>query len=348
MKVRRSEWSGGPGTGRRFEANSTPHTEHADLPTWPVDRGESASYIGVVIEEVPVSKPTPAIPLQQLSDALTDVVVRAAQSVVAVHSTRSRSSGFVWRPGLIVTADEALDDEGDIAVALPGGEIAAAGLVGRDPTTDVALLRIDRTDPPPVALESAPVAAGALVWAVGSQHGASIAAFGTVSFVDAAWRSLRGGKIDVRIELDLSLRRAGEGGLALDASCRPFGMVVFGPRRRVLVIPAGTIERVAATLETHGKVARGYLGLGLQPTKLEGDEEMGVMVMSVDPNGPGAAAGVRQGDLIIKWNDQRIQGVWVLLRALGPDTVGSTVKLTLRRGGEPAEARLTVRERPDT
>jgi S1-C subfamily serine protease len=295
-----------------------------------------------------MSKPTSAIPLQQLSDAHANIVDRAAPSVVAVHSTRSRSSGFVWRPGLIVTADEALDDEGDIAVVLPGGEMAAAKLVGRDPTTDVALLRVDRTNPPPVTLESASVPAGALAWTVGSLQGASMAAFGTVSFVGGAWRSFRGGEIDVRIELDLSLRRAGEGGVALDASGRAFGMVVFGPRRRVLVIPAATIERVAATLETHGKVARGYLGLGLQPTKLDGDNGIGVMVMSVDPNGPGAAAGVRQGDVIILWNDQPIQDVRMLLRTLGPAAVGSTVKLALRRGGEPVDAHLTVGERPET
>jgi S1-C subfamily serine protease len=249
---------------------------------------------------------------------------------------------------LIVTADEALDDEGDIAVALPGGEIAAANLVGRDPTTDVALLRVDHVNIPAVTLESPSVTAGALACAVGSLQGASLAAFGTVSFAGGAWRSFRGGEIDVRIELDLSLRRAGEGGVALDASGRAFGMVVFGPRRQVLVIPAATIERVAATLETHGKVSRGYLGLGLQPTKLDRDDGLGVMVMNVDPSGPGAAAGVRQGDVIIKWNDKQIQGVRMLLRALGPDIVGSTVKLTLRRGGEPAEARLTVGERPET
>ena len=116
----------------------------------------------------------------------------------------------------------------------------------------------------------------------------------------------------------------------------------------MLVIPAATVERVAATLETHGKVARGYLGLGLQPTKLDGDDGLGVMVMSVDPNGPGAAAGVRQGDVILKWNDQEIKGVRMLLRALGPDTIGTTVKLALRRGGNPAEAHLTVHERPET
>jgi S1-C subfamily serine protease len=295
-----------------------------------------------------MSNPMPAISLQHLSEGLTDIVTRAAPSVVAVHSPRSRSSGFLWRPGLIVTADEALDDEGEITVALPGGEISPASVVGRDSTTDVALLRVDRTNPPSVTLESASVAAGALVCAVGSQQGASIAAFGAVSFVDGAWRSFRGGKIDARIELDLSLRRAGEGGLALDASSRAFGMVVFGPRRQVLVIPAATIERVAATLETHGKVARGYLGLGLQPAKLDRDDGIGVMVMSVDPNGPGAAAGVRQGDIIIKWNDQQIQGMRVLLRGLGPDIVGSTVKLALRRGGQPVEVHLTVRERPET
>ena len=295
-----------------------------------------------------MTKPTPAIPLQQLSDALTDMVTRAAPSVVAVHSGHSRSSGFVWRSGLIVTADESLDDEGDIAVALPGGEMSAATLVGRDPTTDVALLLIDRTNDPLANLESASVPAGALACTVGSLQGTSITAFGTVSLVGGAWRSFRGGEIDARIELDLSLRRAGEGGVALDASGRAFGMVVFGPRRQVLVIPAATIDRVATTLEIHGKVARGYLGLGLQPAKLDGDDGLGVMVMSVDPNGPGAAAGVRQGDLIIKWNDQKIQGVRMLLRALGPDTVGSTVKLALRRGGDATETHLTVRERPDT
>ena len=294
-----------------------------------------------------MSKPSAAFPLQQLSDALTDIVDRAAPSIVAVHSTRSRSSGFVWRPGLIVTADEALDDEGDIAIVLPGGEIAAANLVGRDPTTDVALLLVDRTGPPPVTLDSRSMPAGALACAVGSLQGASITAFGTVSFVGGAWRSFRGGEIDARIELDLSLRRAGEGGVALDASGSAFGMVVFGPRRRVLVIPAATIERVGAALETHGRVARGYLGLGLQPTKLDAADGLGLVVMSVDPNGPGAAAGVRQGDVITKWNDQPIQGVRMLLRNLGPDVVGTTLKLALRRGGEPAEAHLTVGERPE-
>src|ERR1700686_3912603 len=109
-----------------------------------------------------MSKPTPAISPQQLSDALAGIVDRAARSVVAVHSTRSRSSGFVWRQGLIVTADEALDDEGEIAVVLPGGEAVPPILIGRCPPTDVGLLLVDRTTPPAVTLVSRSVPAGAL------------------------------------------------------------------------------------------------------------------------------------------------------------------------------------------
>ena len=293
-----------------------------------------------------MSNPTRASSLQQLSDGLSDIVAEAAKSVVAVHSTRSRSSGFVWRPGLIVTADEALADEGEINLVLPSGETTPATLVGRDPTTDIAVLRADGVKAPAVPLQSAPLSLGALALAVGVGRGAPIAAFGAVSFVGPAWRSLRGGEIDARVELDLSLRRAGEGGLALDVSGNAFGMVVFGPRHQVLVIPATTIERVAAKLQTHGRVARGYLGLGLQAAKLDGDGGLAAMVMSVDPAGPGSAAGVHQGDLIVKWNGEPVRGIRELLRALGPDSVGQTVKLSLLRGGNPTEVTLTIGERP--
>jgi len=295
-----------------------------------------------------MSNAAPASPSQTLSDALSDVVAAAAKSVVAVHSARSRSSGFIWRPGLIVTADEALADEGEIAVMSPGGEAVVATLVGRDSTTDIALLRADGFSAPAASLQSSPLKAGALALAVGAGRKGPIAAFGAVSSAGPAWRSLRGGEIDARVELDLSLRRAGEGGLALDASGSAFGMAVFGPRRTVLVIPAATIERVAGKLQTHGRIARGYVGLGLQAAKLDGDGGSGAMVMSVDPKGPGSAAGVRQGDLIVEWNGERIADVQTLLRALGPDSVGQTAKLSLRRGGEPIEVALTIAERPES
>jgi len=165
-----------------------------------------------------------------------------------------------------------------------------------------------------------------------------------VSLIGGRWRSLRGGDIDARIELDVRLHSSQQGGLALDASGAAIGMAVLGPRR-VLVIPAATIERVAGRLETHGRIGRGYLGVGLQAVKL--DDGVGAMVMSVDNSGPSAAAGIRQGDVIVALNDEKLSGVRSLLRSLGPDSVGSVIDLSVRRGGEPMRVKLTIGERPE-
>jgi S1-C subfamily serine protease len=289
----------------------------------------------------------PFAQVQELSAAFVRLVGVAAPGIVAVQSNRSRSSGFFWRPGFIVTADEALSEEGDIAITLPGGDPIAAQLVGRDHTTDVALLRIDRSDVPPLQLESPPVAVGGLAIAAGSEDGAPTAAFGVVSRSTGPWYSLRGGEIDARIELDLRMRRSAEGGLAIDATGRAIGMTVFGPRRRALVIPSTTVQRVAAQLEKYGHIPRGYLGLGFRLVAIEGGGR-GVMVMNVDAQGPGAKAGVHQGDVIVSWNGEPIRHMRSLLRALGPDSVGQTVTLGLRRGGETKDIQLTIGARPST
>jgi S1-C subfamily serine protease len=286
--------------------------------------------------------------LTALSASLAGVVSAAAPSIVSVHSHRSLSSGFAWKPGLIVTADEALADEGEVAVTLPGAKRAGAAIVGRDPTTDIALLRVEPASLAPIPLDGAPPVTGALALAVGARDGEAVAAFGIVASSGPAWRSMRGGEIDARLELDVALRRAAEGGLALDAAGRAFGMTVFGPRRRVLVIPSATIARVAAHLETHGKVARGYLGLGLRPVRIEGDGGVGAMVVNVDANGPGAKSGIHQGDVIQAWDGKAITGVNALVRALGPASVGKTVAVSLRRGGEIRSVDLMIGERPDT
>ena len=283
--------------------------------------------------------------IQDLSAAFARLVGIAAPSVVAVKSAHSRSSGFFWRPGLIVTADEALSEEGDATVTLPSGESLAARLVGRDHTTDIAVLRVERSDLPAIQFEIKPLPVGALTIAVGADDGAPTAALGVVSRSTGPWWSLRGGEITARIELDLRMRQSAEGGLAIDATGRTIGMTVFGPRRRVLVIPSATIERVAARLEKHGHIPRGYLGLGFQLVAIEGGGR-GVIIMNVEPEGPGAKAGVHQGDTIVTWNGEPIRHVRSLLRALGPDSVGQTVTLGLRRGGETRNIALTIAERP--
>ena len=218
--------------------------------------------------------------------------------------------------------------------------------VGRDPSTDVALLRIDQADLAPVSLTPAFPTAGMLAIAVGASGGTPTAALGLVSRSAGSWRSLRGGEIDARIDLDLGLPRGAEGGLVFDAESRAIGMAVFGPRRRVLVIPATTIERVAAKLESHGRILRGYLGVGLHPVTVEGSEESGAMIMTIDPKGPANAAGVLQGDIIVTWNGEPVRYIRSLLRTLGPDSVGQEVALGLKRGGSLQEIRLTIAERP--
>jgi S1-C subfamily serine protease len=284
-----------------------------------------------------------SLELENVSAALEGMVAGLAPSLVSVSSDRIEASGFVWRAGRIVTSDEGVAEEGEVHVTLPGGEAVVAEIVGRDPSTAVALLKIDSSDLRPVALSAAIPAPGALVVAVGVEAGAPTAALGLVALARGPWQSMRGGEIDARIELDARVRRTAEGGLVLNAAGQAFGMTVFGPGRRALVIPAATLGRVAARLDAHGRIPRGYLGLGLQPVTTEGGP--GIMVMSVDAKGPGAAAGIYQGDVLVSCDGKPVAGLQALLRSLGPDSVGKLLVLELRRGGETRQAKLQIVER---
>jgi S1-C subfamily serine protease len=283
--------------------------------------------------------------IQDISTALEGMVGDLAPSLVSVISHRMQASGFAWRAGLIVTSDEGVAEEGEVRVMLPGGESTVAHPVGRDPSTAIALLKVERPDLQPVAMAATIPSPGALVLAMGAEGGAPTAALGSVSVSRGPWQSMRGGEIDARIELDTRLRSTAEGGLAVNATGQAFGMTVFGPRRRVLVIPAVTISRIAARLETHGRIPRGYLGLGLQAVTIEGGGS-GVMVMSVDPKGPGAAANIHQGDVLVSWDGSPISKLQPLLRSLGPDSVGKMLAIELRRGGQSHQTRLQIGERP--
>jgi S1-C subfamily serine protease len=283
--------------------------------------------------------------LQELSATLAAIAAGLAPSLVSVVSRRMRASGFVWRPGLIVTSDEGLAEEGEVRLTLSGGEEIAAEIAGRDPSTAVALLRVARTDLRPVAMAATLPAVGALTLALGAEGGAPTAALGAVSVSRGPWQSMRGGEIDARLEIDCRLRRTTEGGLAVDAAGQAFGMTVFGPRRRVLVIPSVTIARVAARLERDGRVPRAYLGLGLRPVTVDGGGA-GIMVMSVDPKGPGAAADIRQGDILTGVDGKPVGRLHTLLHSLGPDSVGKSLAIELRRGGQALQTRLQIGERP--
>ena len=310
------------------------------LPIWLVDEASGTGHLYGTHHGGPMSTD-----IQAISTALEGVVGGTAPSLVSVISHRMQASGFVWRAGLVVTSDEGLAEEGEVRVVLPGGESTAAQPIGRDPSTAIALLKLPRADLRPVALAASIPSPGALVVAMGAESGAPTAALGLVAVSRGPWQSMRGGEIDARVELDARLRPTAEGGLAISAAGQAFGMTVFGPRQRVLVIPSVTIGRIAARLETHGHIPRGYLGLGLQPVTVEGGAA-GVMVMSVDPKGPGAAADIHQGDVLVSWDGRPIGKLQPLLRSLGPDSVGKLLVLELRRGGQSHQVRLQIGERP--
>src|SRR3974377_1901707 len=190
------------------------------LPIWAVGRTPNLRLWGLKPLETLVTQGTQSSHVQDLSAAFARLVAIAAPSIVAVKSAHLRSSGFFWRPGLIVTAEEALSEESDFTVTLPSGESLAARLVGGDHTTDIAVLRVDRSDPPPIPLETQTVPVGALAIAVGAEDGAPTAALGMISRSTGPWWSLRGGEIDARIELDLRMRQSAEGGVGIDATGR--------------------------------------------------------------------------------------------------------------------------------
>ncbi len=142
----------------------------------------------------------------------------------------------------------------------------------------------------------------------------------------------------------------------MSADAEWVGMTVAGPRSAALVIPSQTIERVAERLLAHGRIARGYLGLGLQSVRLDEGlvkslslkQTRGAIVISIDPNGPGHGAGFLIGDLIVSWNGDPVHGVRDVFRRLGPDEVGHEIELALLRGGQPRNIKLKVGERPSS
>jgi S1-C subfamily serine protease len=211
--------------------------------------------------------------------------------------------------------------------------------VGRDPSTDVALLRVDRSDLRPVPLEAAPVPVGALAIAIAAEDGAPTAALGVVSRSAGSWRSLRGGEIDARIELDLRLRRSAEGGLAVDPAGRAIGMTVFDPAG------AYSSSRRRPLRASRQGLATGASRVVISASA-SGSWHLRAADRALDPQGPGATAGIYQGDIVIDWNGEPIRHVQFVLHALGPDSIGQTVTIGLRRAGETKQVSLIIAERP--
>ena len=282
--------------------------------------------------------------LLAFSREIAGVVAATAPAVAAVHAGRHSSSDVHWRDGLFAAASETIEREEDITLILPSGRSAPAEFVGRDPTTGIALLRPDAPDYAAILKPAGQIEAGNLVVAVGRGEASPIAGYSVAAEVGPAWRSMRGGLIDRRIRLSGTIDPRAEGGAALDAAGILIGLVLFGPYRRALVIPAETVDRAAATLAEKGHVPRGYLGAGLHPVRQA--DMRGAMVMSLEQNGPAETAGLTLGDIVTSWDGESVDGVRDLFWRLDPDSVGKTVALGVVRGGEARSVDVVIGTRP--
>lgn len=292
--------------------------------------------------------------LAQMSAALGARVAASRRLVAAIRcGGRSLRSGTLWRQDAVVASEQALPDVEEAEVILDGGQSFAARLAGRDPGTNIAVLRLDGgPQPAPHAVASEPLP-GALVLALAADRAGGVAVrLGAVHSVGPAWHSRAGGRIDRRIALDLRLDQAEEGGPVIDAAGGLVGISTLGPRRRVLAIPAATVERVLDPLLTSGRVARGWLGAAVQPVmvpdalRAEASQPLGLMVIGLTRHGPAAQAGVMMGDILIGVDGAGLGSPSALAGMLGPESVGRQVALRLIRGGAVQALTATIGARP--
>jgi S1-C subfamily serine protease len=293
-----------------------------------------------------------ANPISHFSQAIETQVTSVHGLAVAVRNSSHRHiSATLWQ-GAVVTSEQAVGDREEYEVVTASGATAKARIAGRDPGTNLLVLEPETSlDAPTLARATARVASLAL--AIGATvDGAPTARLGLVNAVGPQWYSRAGGRIEQRIALDIRLGRTEEGGPVLDAEGGLLGMSTLGPPGVVLVIPAATLDRVVPQLLNDGQVARGWLGLGLQPVSIPeplraaAGETTGMMVMSIAADGPGAVAGVTAGDILLTIDGAAMRSMRRILAQLDDTSVGRTLALRLIRGGEVLTSNVLITARP--
>jgi S1-C subfamily serine protease len=293
----------------------------------------------------------------ELSNEISSAATTAAATVVTILGRpRISSSGIVWKPGLVVTSDAGLRREEEIKVTLPDGTTVPATLKGRDGATDLAVLACDTGKTVPAAFSASPAKVGELILTVGrTVDTGPIVTLGVVSGTASEWRTWRGARIDDFVRLDVALYPTSIGGAVVDSNGAILGIVAGGlSRSSVLTITHRTIERVAEALSSRGRIARGYIGIGVQTVaipaavrqQLNIAQETGIMTLSVEENGPAASAGIMMGDVIVTLGSHAMTSPEALHAILDPSSVGKQFTASVLRGGALQQLTVTVGERP--
>jgi len=296
--------------------------------------------------------------LSNLSKELVGLVEAAGRSVVRVEGRRRLSaSGVVWSAdGIIVTAHHVVEHEQQVGIGLADGHDVSGNLVGRDPTTDVAVLRAEATGlavPDWAAFDGPRV--GHIVLALGRPGQTVQATMGIISALGGEWRTPAGGRLEHYLQTDVVMYPGFSGGPLVSAAAN--GSQVLGINSSALVpgvsvaVPADSLSRVVETLLAHGRIQRGYLGVGAQPVRLPDGlaqqlgQDTGLLLVSVKADGPADKAGLLLGDIVVVMDGQPVRGMRELQSLLAGDRVGTAVSVRIVRGGQAQELTVVIGER---
>ena len=295
--------------------------------------------------------------LETISNEFASAAERAGGSVVAVHARRwMPTSGIEWKRGVVVTVHHGVQRDEDIKVLLDGGRAVSAKLAGRDPSTDIAVLRIEEgSSTTPQLGDSISLRLGHLVLALGrTRRGDLVASSGIIGGISGEWRNRHGGQLDQHIRLDLALYPGFSGGPLLNARGEVVGVNTRGlGHGRAVTLPVATVNRVVEELLEKGHIARPYLGIAMQPvevpenlrSKLPAETRVGLLVMHVENGGPAEKAGVLLGDVLFEVGGKIVEHVDAIQVSLANAKSGDVLQIRVIRAGEIKPFSITLRER---
>jgi serine protease Do len=295
--------------------------------------------------------------LRAFSQAMADLVEKSALGVVAVKAAPHRVvSGLIVREDLIAVSNHTLRREDRISMQAVDGTQAVGTILGRDPTVDLAFLKVESGKLKPlIAADPASLKAGTLAAVVGLTIDAGpSASLGILGAVGGSRRTWRGGTLDHFFRLDVNLYPSQSGAAVVNAEGHLIGLATPGLlRHSAVAVPVATLHRIAEELLKEGRIRRGYLGVSLHPVeipaslreKLGASAEVGLILLSVEPDSPADKAGWLVGDILISLDSKAVNDIEELQTTLRGNTVGRSVKASLLRGGEVVESQVTVSER---
>ena len=295
--------------------------------------------------------------LETISIEFASLAEKAGAHVVAVHARRWMPvSGIEWKKGVVVTVHHGVERDEDIKVLLDGDRAVSAKLVGRDPSTDLAVLRVEEgSSSAPRLGDSTSLRLGHLVLALGrTRRGDLVASSGIIGGMSGEWRSRRGGQLDQHIRLDLALYPGFSGGPLLNARGEVVGINTRGlAQGRAVTVPVATVDRVVQELLEKGHIARPYLGIAMQrvsvpesmSAKLPAETRVGLLATHVEPGGPAEKAGVLQGDVLFEMNQEKVEHLGAIQDALAAAKVGDVLTIRLIRAGEIKPVSIILGER---